>query len=496
MTKKGNYIAGTCVGGPDVLDAGAGGYSSGTVALVDKAAAAAQKAFASFSATNREVRADFLQVIADKIEVIGPDLTQVAMVETGLPELRLEGERGRTTAQIRMFAEHIRSGKHLDLRHDTALPERTPLPRPDLKLIQRPIGPVAVFGASNFPLAFSVAGGDTASALAAGCPVVVKGHPAHPGTSALVAAAITAAVAEMGLDAGVFSMVQDGGVAVGQALVEHPAITAVGFTGSLRGGKALFDLCAARPKPIPFFGELGAVNPVFVLPHALADRGAQIGSAWAASLTMGAGQFCTNPGVVVLVEGRGADGFVDAAKSALAEVSAQTMLTDGIASAFQSGADRIAANQNVIGHVARPNNGRQSQAYMFEVDGKTWMETPELAHEVFGPLGIVIRAKTPAELRQIAEGFDGQLTATLQIDASDYPLAAQLMPTLEAMAGRVLANGFPTGVEVADAMVHGGPYPASTNFGATSVGSMAIRRWLRPVSYQNIPEDLLPLDLR
>jgi len=354
---------------------------------------------------------------------------------------------------------------------------------------------VAVFGASNFPLAFSVAGGDTAAALAAGCPVVVKGHGAHPGTGEIVADAITAAVKACGMDAGIFSLVQGGSRAVGEALVTDPRIKAVGFTGSLGGGRALFNLCAARPEPIPFFGELGSVNPMFVLPEAAANRGEKLGADWAGSLTMGVGQFCTNPGIALVVEGSDADQFVAAAKAGLEAVSAQTMLTDGMAEAYRNGARRVAEGAGVKSLLTTSCEGRDAAPYLFEVSAADWLADEVLAEEVFGPLGLVIRVKDAAQMLEIAESFKGQLTATLQMDDGDIDLARDLLPILERMAGRVLANGFPTGVEVCDTMVHGGPYPASTNFGATSVGTLSIRRFLRPVCYQNLPEALLPKDL-
>ncbi|MEO9530008.1 MAG: aldehyde dehydrogenase (NADP(+)), partial [Roseibium sp.] len=368
------------------------------------------------------------------------------------------------------------------------------LPRPDLKLVQRPIGPVAVFGASNFPLAFSTAGGDTASALAAGCPVVVRGHPAHPGTGEVVAEAIAAAVKSCGLHPGVFSFIQGSGYEVGQALVQHPLITAVGFTGSLRGGRALFDMCAQREVPIPFFGELGSVNPMFVLPVAASARGEAMAKGWAGSLTMGAGQFCTNPGVVLVLDGPDADGFIAAAKEALAGMGAQTMLTDGIAEAFRSGSRKVSGSTGVRELIGTSCETREAAPYLFETTGEAWLADEELGEEVFGPLGIVVRVRDEAQLLEIAKGLEGQLTCTLQMDDGDTDAARRLMPILERKAGRVLANAFPTGVEVADAMVHGGPYPASTNFGATSVGTLAIRRFLRPVCYQNIPDALLPVN--
>ena len=471
-------------------------FAVGTPALVDQAVRAAEAAFPAYAATTREQRAAFLDRIADEIEARGAEITAIGTSETGLPAARLEGERGRTTGQLRLFASHIRKGDYLDRRVDAALPDRKPLPRPEIRLMQRPVGPVAVFGASNFPLAFSVAGGDTASALAAGCPVVVKGHSAHPGTGEIVAQAILAAITACGMPEGVFSLVQGGKRDVGEALVQHPLINAVGFTGSLGGGRALFDLCAQRPNPIPFFGELGSVNPMFLLPAAMAARGVAIATGWSGSLTMGAGQFCTNPGIAVVIEGADADAFADTAKAALAQVGAQVMLTDGIAEAYRAGRDRVAAATGVQGLLTSVCDLRNATPYLFEVSGNDWLANHALGEEVFGPLGLIVRARDFAQMQEIAASLEGQLTCTLHLDAGDSAEASALLPVLERKAGRILANGFPTGVEVCDAMVHGGPYPASTNFGATSVGTMSIRRWLRPVSYQNIPLDLLPADLR
>jgi NADP-dependent aldehyde dehydrogenase len=363
-------------------------------------------------------------------------------------------------------------------------------------MIQRPVGPVAVFGASNFPLAFSTAGGDTAAALAAGCPVVVKGHSAHPGTGEVVSEAILAAIRRTGVHPGVFSNIQGGRRDVGQALVQHPLIRAVGFTGSLAGGRALFDLCAARPDPIPFFGELGSVNPMFLLPAAVAARGAAIGTGWAGSLSLGAGQFCTNPGIAVVIDGPGADAFVAAAKDALAQVAPQTMLTDGIAAAYRAGCDRVAASAGVREVLTSVCDLRTAAPYLFETGATAWLENEALGEEVFGPLGLIVRARGEEDILGIAHALHGQLTCTIHMDAEDTGLARRLLPVLERKAGRLLANGFPTGVEVADAMVHGGPYPASTNFGATSVGTLSIRRFLRPVCFQNMPAEILPDDLR
>lgn len=470
-------------------------FAQGTPALVDRACTAAEDAFWSFGHASRADRAALLTAIAEEIEARGAQITRIGTEETGLPVARLDGERGRTVGQLRLFASHILAGGHLDRRHDPALPDRMPLPRPDLKMVQRPIGPVAVFGASNFPLAFSTAGGDTAAALAAGCPVVVKGHSAHPGTGEIVAEAIHAAITRCGQHPGVFSLIQGGKRDVGQALVQHPLIKAVGFTGSLAGGRALFDLCAARPEPIPFYGELGSVNPMFLLPAALAARGTEIAKGWAGSLTMGAGQFCTNPGIAVLVDGPEADGFIAAMTEALAKVGAQTMLTDGIAAAYRAGRDRVAGTKGVQEVLSSMCDLRNATPYLYATTGRDWLDNETLGEEVFGPLGLMVKVADTDEMAEVARSLQGQLTCTLHLDPGDTDLARQLMPVLERKAGRVLANGFPTGVEVADAMVHGGPYPASTNFGATSVGTLAIRRFLRPVCYQNMPDALLPADL-
>lgn len=485
----GNFCNMPVAGAPD-------SFAVGTPAHVDRAAQAAEAAFCDFAATSRAARAAFLRAIAREIEARGAEITAIGTKETGLPAARLEGERGRTTGQLRLFADHIEAGDYLDRRHDPALPDRLPAPRPELRMMQRPIGPVAVFGASNFPLAFSVAGGDTASALAAGCPVVVKGHTAHPGTGEIVAQAIDAAIRATSMPPGVFSLIQGGRRDVGQALVQHPLIRAVGFTGSLGGGRALFDLCAARPEPIPFFGELGSVNPMFLLPSAIRARGAEIGQGWAGSLGMGAGQFCTNPGVAVVIAGAEADAFTEAAVAALSRTGPQVMLTGGIADAYRAGRDRVAAGTGVQELLTSVCDRRSATPYLYRTMGAAWLADETLGEEVFGPLGLIVAVADSAEMQAVAQSLKGQLTCTLHMDAADTEMAAALFSVLERKAGRILCNGFPTGVEVADAMVHGGPYPASTNFGHTSVGTLAVRRWLRPVCYQNMPQDLLPADLR
>lgn len=461
-------------------------------ASVDAACTAAAAASEDYGRRPDAARAAFLRAAAGAIEARGTEITAAGTEETGLPEARLEGERGRTCGQLRLFAEFVEAGHHREERRDAALADRAPLPRPELRLVMRPIGPVAVFGASNFPLAFSTAGGDTASALAAGCPVVVKGHPAHPRTAALVAEAVTEAARATGMPRGTFAQVDDpeGDHAVGAALVRHPAIRAAGFTGSLRGGRALFDIACARPDPIPFSGELGSVNPVFVLPAAAEARGADIARGWVASLTMGAGQFCTNPGVIVVPEAQ-ADAFAEAARAAAAQIAPQTMLTDGIARAYRAGVDAARAAPGVTVSHAAQARGRAAGPVLLRLAAADAIARPEILEEVFGPMGVVVCVRDDAEAEALARALPGQLTATLQMDEADHPQARALMPALEAMAGRILANGFPTGVEVAHAMMHGGPWPATTDPRFTSVGTLAIRRWQRPVCHQDVPEAIL-----
>lgn len=491
----GNWVAGETQFTSQPAHGEARSFAAGTRGNVDAAVEAAEEAFGTYGWSERTARARFLQCIAAQIDSRGDEITEIGTQETALPAGRLVGERGRTVGQLRLFANHVEEGAYLDRRFEPALPDRKPLPRPDLRLIQRPVGPVAVFGASNFPLAFSVAGGDTASALAAGCPVVVKGHSAHPGTSEIVAQAIHAAVQEEGLHPGVFSLIQGGNRDVGAALVQHPLIRAVGFTGSLRGGRFLFDLCAGRPEPIPFFGELGSVNPVFLLPAALAARADEIARSWVGSLTMGAGQFCTSPGVVFVLESPAADAFQRSAIDALGGIDGQTMLTNGIAAAYRSGTERLLGIDGMRALAGTGGSAREAEPWLFATTGELWLADETIGEEVFGPLGVIVRVRDSAQMQDIARSLRGQLTCTLHMEDGDRDEARALIPILERKAGRLLANGFPTGVEVCNAMVHGGPYPASTNFGASSVGTMAIRRWLRPVCYQNVPESVLPADL-
>ena len=471
-------------------------FHEAVAADVHDACDAAWEAYRGISTQPAEVRAVLLEGIASGLEAIAEPLIARTMQESALPQARVTGELGRTTGQLRLFASEVRAGHWRGLRIDPALPDRQPLPRPDIRMRRIPVGPVAVFGASNFPLAFSVAGGDTASAFAAGCPVVVKAHPAHPGTSDLVADVIAKAVQAAGLPPGMFSMVH-GGNEIGAALVKHPAIRAVGFTGSRRGGFALMDLAAARPVPIPVFAEMSSINPVLLFPHALRRRGKDLGAAFGASLTLGAGQFCTNPGLALIVGADDAsyEAFRNGLASFVESSAGQPMLSDGIASSYIAGLDAMQEAEGVR-QVAKGQSGEHlAPACVFETDARTFARSPALQAENFGASTLLIRCDSTEEAAALLESMEGQLTATLQIEEEDQPEAAALLPALERLVGRILVNGFPTGVEVCHAMVHGGPYPATSDSRTTSVGTLAIDRFLRPVSYQNFPEGLLPDEL-
>jgi 2,5-dioxopentanoate dehydrogenase len=469
-------------------------YAGASAEQVTQACALAWAAFDAFRETTLEQRAHFLETIAEQIEALGDALIDRANAETGLPKARLLGERGRTCAQLRTFARVVRAGEWLDVRVDNALPERQPLPRPDLRQRQVALGPVAVFGASNFPLAFSVAGGDSASALAAGCPVVVKAHGAHPGTSELVGQAVARAVKQCGLPEGVFSLLYGAGREVGIALVSDPRIKAVGFTGSRNGGLALCQVAQARPEPIPVYAEMSSINPVFLFDAALQARGEDLAQGFVASLTQGAGQFCTNPGLVIARQGPALQRFIDAASVQVRQAPAQTMLTPGIASAYKAGVGALAGNANAqVAASGLPQQGpNQCQTQLYVTQAEAFLADPALQAEVFGAASLVVACDSDEQVRQVAEHLEGQLTATLHLDDGDLNQARTLLATLERKAGRILVNGWPTGVEVCDAMVHGGPFPATSDARGTSVGTAAILRFLRPVCYQDFPDALLP----
>ncbi len=467
-------------------------FGGTTLETLAQACTLAADAFDTYRVTPMEVRAAFLESIGENILNLGDELIERAIAETGLPRARLEGERQRTVGQLRLFAQVVREGSFIEPRLDSPLPSRLP-PRPDLRVQQVPIGPVAVFGASNFPLAFSVAGGDTASALAAGCPVIVKAHNAHPGVSELVAGAVQNAVQIHHLPQGIFSMLFGVDTRTGAALVADPHIKAVGFTGSRAGGMALMRIAAERPEPICVHAEMSSVNPVILLPGALAHRGADIAKGFVASLNLGAGQFCTNPGLLLAMEGPDLDSFIAHAAAEVRGSTASTMLTAAIHSAYDGGlAQRCSMEDLTLAAKGMRGEGSRSQTALLVARAATAVAEPQLREELFGPAALLIRCRDLTQLRSFTEMLEGQLTASVHMESEDLALARNLLPVLERKAGRVLFNGFPTGVEVTHAMVHGGPYPATSDPRFTSVGTLAIRRFLRPLCYQDVPADLLP----
>ncbi|MEM7307565.1 MAG: aldehyde dehydrogenase (NADP(+)) [Planctomycetota bacterium] len=438
-------------------------------------------------------RAALLEHIATELEALGAPLFERAARETGLPVARLESERGRTASQLRLFADALRAGLGAETAHLAPDPGRQPAPRPELRLSRVALGPVVVFGASNFPLAFSAAGGDTAAALAAGCPVVHKAHPAHPGTCELVGEAIARAVAACGAPAGSFSLLH-GGAEVGRALAAHPGARAVAFTGSLGAGRALLDVAAARPDPIPVFAEMGSQNPVFALPAALAARADEIAAGLYQSLTLGVGQFCTNPGLVLCARGAESERLLGDLRTRVSAAEAGTMLSPGIAASYRTAVRALAALPAVEVHGDPEPAGPEDDApraaarpALAVTDAGAWLAEPQLSEEVFGPATLVVLAEAPDQLPELAEHLAGQLTATVHADAADRELAERLLPALEEKAGRIVWNGFPTGVEVDAAMNHGGPWPATTDARFTSVGTAAIERFLRPLCVQGRP---------
>ncbi|WP_297910594.1 aldehyde dehydrogenase (NADP(+)) [Thiomonas sp.] len=466
-----------------------------SAADIDRACRAAAAAAAAFRARPAQARAELLERIATELEAEIEGFAQTIPRETSLPEARARGELARTTGQLRLFAAVVRAGDYLGVRIDHADARRSP-PRPDLRQYRVPLGPVAVFGASNFPLAFSVAGGDTASALAAGCPVVVKAHPGHPLTSDLAAGAVRRAVQACGMPEGVFSMVHGAGHDVGRMLVEHPLIAAVAFTGSFAGGTALARAAQARAEPIPVYAEMGSVNPMFVLPGALARDPAALARAYLGSLSLGAGQFCTNPGLVFAQRGEALESFCTALAEAARQQPAQAMLGAGILAGYRAGTRRVSEGRGVHLAAAGENAGDRVAPQVFRVGAEDFLAQPKLAEEVFGPTGLIVEVDDAAGMPELARALAGQLTATVHAEAGELEQHAALVAALEGRVGRLLFNAFPTGVEVCHAMVHGGPWPATTAPNSTSVGTLAIERFLRPVCYQDCPDALLPEALR
>ncbi len=472
-------------------------FHSAPIDELNQAADLAEQARIPYSSLSGKARATFLRAIADNIEALGDTLIARASLETALPNARFIGERGRTCGQHRMFADLLDEGSWVDARIDHAIPDRQPIPKPDVRSMLRSLGPVAVFCASNFPLAYSVAGGDTASALAAGCPVIVIAHTAHPGTAELVGTAIAKAVADCGMPEGVFSLLFSDGYEIGQALVKHPSIKAVGFTGSRRGGRALMDIAAARHEPIPVYTEMSSVNPTFFLPSAIEKRGEALATGLHASVTGGVGQFCTKPGLVFLPQTPETSQFISNFKSQISNTEPAPLLTGGIQKAYKDANDeRKSEVDGFTENASTELNGFDVKPSVFEASAGDFLSNPDLSDEIFGPTTLLVNADTKEDLLSIARFLEGQLTASIHGDEQDLADYADLIAILETKVGRIIFNGFSTGVEVCPSMVHGGPYPATSDSRSTAVGSRAITRFARLVCFQNFPDAALPDELK
>ena len=474
------------------------GFIPATAEEVDRAAQLAADAFKVYSRTGGKDRSAFLKRIADKIESIMGEIVERAALETALPVARLQGETARTCHQLRLFAQVAEEGSWVNARIDHADPQRKPLPKPDIRSLMRPLGPVVVFGASNFPLAFSVAGGDTASALAGGNTVIVKAHAAHPGTSELVGRALQESVRECGLPEGVFSLLFGHGSQVGTALMKHPLVRAGGFTGSRTAGRILMDVAASRPEPVPFYAEMSSTNPVFILPGALRERPEAIASGLYASFTLGAGQFCTKPGMVFIETGRDADKFASKLEELVTGSSHFHLLTEAIHSSYDSAIAKRRAQPAITtlgGKVPSGAAGFCADPEVFATDADSFLGS-DLDAEIFGPTTLLVRHSNRDQILKIARSLEGHLTATIHGTEDDLREFADLISILETKVGRLIFNGFPTGVEVTHAMVHGGPYPSTSDGRSTSVGTQAIFRFTRLVCYQGFPDSALPDDLR
>lgn len=465
---------------------------------INEAVFLASDAYIAYNQKSGKEKAAFLNTIADEILAMDDALIQMYCSESGLPEGRAKGERGRTIGQLRAFAALVEEGSWVEATIDTAIPDRAPIPKPDMRKMMVPLGPVVVFGASNFPLAFSTAGGDTAAALAAGCPVIVKSHPMHAGTGEMVASAIIKAAEKTGMPNGVFSNLNSSGIEVGVQLVEHPQVKAVGFTGSIKGGRALFDLAARRDEPIPVFAEMGSINPVVMLPEALKNRSGELAKTYAGSITLGAGQFCTNPGLLLGIEGQGLTNFIKVLSEEIVKIEPSCMLHPNIIGAYEKNKQTAIDQSGLVvaadyGTEVAVNYARQA---VVTVEGSTFLENTRLHQEVFGPFSMVVKCKDAAELQQIISNLEGQLTGTIISDNDEISAYPMVIAALQNRVGRIIFNGVPTGVEVCPSMQHGGPYPASTDSRFTAVGTQSIKRWVRPFSYQSWPDDLLPNELK
>lgn len=473
-------------------------FTEATQEEINTAVSLASKAFKEYRTVSGKQKATFLNAIADEILALDNELIETYCSETGLPEGRAKGERGRTIFQLRSFAELIDEGSWVEATIDTAIPTREPLPKSDIRKLNIPLGPVVVFGASNFPLAYSTAGGDTAAALASGCPVIVKSHPMHAGTGELVASAILKAAKKTNMPKGVFSNLNSSGIEVGQQLVSHPDVKAVGFTGSIRGGRALLDLASKREEPIPVFAEMGSVNPVVILPKALQNRGESLANTYANSITLGTGQFCTNPGLILGIKSKELTTFTNELASKIVEISPSSMLHPNIVVAYENNKEKALSQSGlvVVGNYKGEVQSNYATQIITTVEGKTFLENTTLHQEVFGPFSMVVQCENAAQLEEIISQLEGQLTGTVISDENEISDYQATISALQNRVGRIIFNGVPTGVEVCPSMVHGGPYPASTDSRFTAVGIDSIKRWVRPFSYQDWPNELLPDELK
>ena len=473
-------------------------FTEATSDEINAAANLATKAFKAYSKKSGKEKAAFLKAIANEIEALGEALITTYTSESGLPAGRAMGERGRTVGQLRAFANHIEDGTWVDASIDTAQPDRQPLPKVDLRKMNVALGPIVVFGASNFPLAFSTAGGDTAAAFAAGCPVIVKSHPMHAGTGEMVASAVIKAAEKTGMPNGVFSNLNSSGIEVGQQLVQHPAIKGVGFTGSIRGGRALFDLASKRTEPIPVFAEMGSINPVVLLPEALDDKAAEWAKTYAGSITLGSGQFCTNPGLLLGIKGEGLTSFTNTLAEEIIMIEPTCMLHPAIIGAYDSNkaAALMQPELNVIADYNLDTQSNYARQIVSKVSGATFLANPVLHNEVFGPFSLVVECENEKQLEAIIDKLEGQLTGTIIASNAELAKKANIVSALQNRVGRIIFNGVPTGVEVCPSMQHGGPYPASTDSRFTAVGVDSIKRWVRPFSFQSWPNEMLPDELK
>ncbi|MFD1062987.1 aldehyde dehydrogenase (NADP(+)) [Winogradskyella litorisediminis] len=465
---------------------------------IEEAAQLATEAFETYKTVSGEKKAEFLNAIADEILALDDTLIKTYCSETGLPEGRAHGERGRTVGQLRSFADLVEEGSWVEASIDTAQPDRKPLPKSDIRKYAVPLGPVVVFGASNFPLAFSTAGGDTAAALASGCPVIVKSHPMHAGTGELVSSAIVKAAEKTGMPNGVFSNLNSSGNDVGAALVKHPKVKAVGFTGSIKGGRALYDLAAQRDEPIPVFAEMGSINPVVILPDALKNKGKDLANTYAGSITLGTGQFCTNPGLILGIKGEELSGFVSQLSEDILAIEPSCMLHPNISETYTKNKEKAISQSEtqVVADYDKEVKANHAQQAVLTVDGDKFLNNPTLHHEVFGPFSIVVQCDDKEQLEDVISNLEGQLTGTLIADSDEASEYSGVISALQNRVGRIIYNGVPTGVEVCPSMVHGGPYPSSTDSRFTAVGIHSIKRWVRPFSYQDWPNELLPDELK